>query len=373
MSIDEERELRRRLDGAFSTLTAESAPVDSTMRQGTRIRTRRRTAAVAGMAAAAAVAVAVPFALQSRTPAPSQTRHRHYSVTVHPASRQAAGDGLIAWGTVGGRRWEVRLTGAGGTGRGDKCVAALGSTSCGTPQLPAGSGPAVLGNGVGSAWSVAGYGQVMAQWGRVAADVAYLRVSLAGGTVLTLHPVRVYGIRAVAFAAPAGMIERVTAYSRRGVLATAVPFQGPARDAIINVWLRPGQQGLPRVTGTIAQGTYRGKPWSMVVYQGPWGRCLRGTGPAANGGTCLDGLSSPDTALSFWAGGSPQVFSGTAAPSVTQVVAALSNGGSIRVRPVAVAGQKYFAFVLRKGLRELRWTAYDRAGHVVASGGRIGQ
>lgn len=371
MSIDEERELRRRLDSAFGTLSAEPAPVDKAMRQGMRIRTRRRTAAVAGMAATAAVAVAVPFALQSRTAAPSQARHHHYSVTVHPASPQAAANGLIAWGTAGGRRWEVRLTGTADGGRGNKCVKALGSTSCGTPTLPAGAGPAVLGS-MGSRWPVTGYGQVTAQWGRVAADVVDLKVSLANGTVLTLQPVRVYGVRAIAFAAPAGMIERVTAYSRHGVLATAIPFQGPGKEGEINVWLRPGQQGLPRVTGTIAQGTYRGKPWSMTVYQGPWGRCLRGAGLAAGGGPCLDGLSSPGTDLSFWAGGSPQVFSGTAAPSVTKVVAALSNGGSIRVRPVAVAGQKYFAFVLGKGLRELRWTAYDHAGHVVARGGRIG-
>lgn len=218
------------------------------------------------------------------------------------------------------------------------------------------------------------YGQVMTVYGPVAPDVAYLKVSLTTGTVLTLQPVRVYGIWAVGFAAPGGMIDRVTAYARHGMLAVAVPFHGTDQGAMFNAWLRPGQPGLPRATAVIGDGTYRGKPWSVVVYQGPWGRCLEDTDGAAGGrAECMPGTAPQGTAILGWTPGPPQLVYATASAPVDHVSVAMSNGKAIRVAAVAVGEQKYFAFLVGKGVRVLRWTAYDRAGQAAASGGPLGR
>jgi hypothetical protein len=97
---------------------------------------------------------------------------------------------------------------------------------------------------------------------------------------------------------------------------------------------------------------------------------LRGT-PQGQTGACGPGTPSPDTVILGGGGGSsaPAVVWGFAAPDVAHVVVVLSDGSKARARAVAAGNQKYFALaVVGKGLRVVRWTAYDSSRHVVASG-----
>lgn len=358
MSVDDERVVRQRLERAFSAITADPVPVGQAILQGRKIRARRRMAAAAGLAAVAAAAVAVPLTLHGRSPQQATTRpkHNHHVVTVHPAGPHAAA-GLIAWGSIDGRRWTVRITkpGTGPRGRDSQCVFAIGGQTCGPAVLSRGSDPTRL-DGFSE-------GTTGVYFGPVAPDVAYLKVNLTGGTVLTLHPVRVYGVRVVAFVAPDAVIGPVTAYARDRVLATAFPLRPGGTD--FGTWIPVGSAGLPRATRVIGSGRVDGASWSVIVYQGPWGRCL----VTSAGSNCISSrVARLGTAIIGYDTTPRTVVYGSASPAVTHVLVTLSSGMTIRVRVAAVANQKYFAFAVGKGARPLRWSAYDSARHRVASG-----
>lgn len=107
---------------------------------------------------------------------------------------------------------------AGHTFAGLQCAEAFVRVKCGNALKLAGHEPAELGEFSAAEGDIR-YGQITVVYGPVAADVTYVKVSLATGAVLTLRPVRAYGERFVGFAAPRGTIGQVTAYSRRGMLA----------------------------------------------------------------------------------------------------------------------------------------------------------
>ena len=181
-----------------------------------------------------------------------------------------------------------------------------------------------------------------------------------------LHPVKVWGVRVVAFAAPVSAeITEATAYSRHGVIATAIPFDRPGEIATFSAWLRPGQHGLSRASGRIASGVVSGHAWSVTAYLGPWGICVDSS---TGGGYCTTTASGLGTSLLFREQGTPGVAGGTASAAVTRVVAYPPGGASVQTRPVTVGGQKFFAFPLTHADKAVRWKAYDSAGNVVASG-----
>jgi len=364
VSIDDERDLYERLDSAVEAITPRPAPVDGVMRHGRVIRWRRRAVAVAAVAVVAAGAVAVPSLR------PAATQHQpatsHYTATVQaPGPHSPAG--LIASGTVNGQHWALTAgrPGAGGAGRGQQFVIASGPAF--GPDGTTDSGPAFAAPStepVSFTGIVCGPSQ--AAYGPVAADVSYVAVRLGNGIVLTLHPVRVYGVRLVGFAIPVGApVVSATAYSARGEIATAIPFNQPGEIATFSAWLRPGQHGLSRASGRIASGVVSGHAWSVTAYLGPWGICLDSS---AGGGDCMPTTSGLGTNLLFRAAGSPGVAGGVASAAVTRVVAYPPGGTPVQTRPVTVGGQKFFAFPLAHADKAVRWKAYDRAGNVVASG-----
>ena len=369
MSIDGEQDLRQRLDRAFGAVTPRPAPVDGAIRQGRAIRTRRWAAAVTGVAVAAAAAVAVPVVL-ARHAAPSSVtpRPRHHTVTVHPPGPHAPA-GLIAWGTIDGHHWGIRVTkpGAPPAGRGNQCIRVFGSLNCGPAMTFSGPDPVAL-DSSGSRGS--GASAITYTDGTVAADVAHLELRLTGGTVLTLYPVRVYGVRAVGFQAPSAAVVSLTAYSRHGELATAIPLHDPSGGLYFGAWLRPGQQGLPRVTRVIGAGRTAGVAWRATVYQGPWGRCIFGGRLGLSAGGCDEHPSPLGTGiLGMRSGGRPQVIMGSAAPDVAHVVIVMSDGTRVRVRAVPVWNQRYFAFAVPGSRQQaVRWMAYDSARHPVGAG-----
>ncbi len=363
MSIDDERDLHQRLDGAVEAITPRPAPVDGVMRHGRVIRWRRRAVAVAGVAVVAAGAAAVPSIRHAASEKPATPR---YTVTVRPPGPHSP-PGLIASGTVNGKRWQVTVgrPGAGGAGSGQQFAVVSGPAF--GPEPLTSSGPALAPDRTEPvSFAALSSGTNQAQFGAVGPDVSYVTVLLGNGTLLTLHPAMVWGVREVAFAAPVGAeITEATAYSRHGVIATAIPFSQPGEMATFSAWLRPGQHGLSRASGRIASGVVSGRAWSVTAYLGPWGICLDSS---AGGGYCTTTASGLGTSLLFRAMGTPGVAGGTASAAVARVVAYPPGGAAVQTRPVTVGGQKFFAFPLAHADKAVRWKAYDRAGNVVASG-----
>jgi hypothetical protein len=162
----------------------------------------------------------------------------------------------------------------------------------------------------------------------VRAAVSYLTVRLAGGTVLTLHPVSVYGTRYVAFAVPLHVpISKITAYSARGELASAIPFNGPDGSPTVGLWLRPGQTGpAPRYPGDRLREDGRprlvryGVPGTAGQVPGDprWRQHQQGCNP----------VSSPQgTMVLGSASGSPGLVYGSASARVEHVVITLAAAG----------------------------------------------
>ena len=124
MSIDDERELRQRLDAALGTITPRPAPVGAVLWRGRTVRTRRRVAVGACVAVAAAVGLSVPAWLHRHAAAPSPVP----LVTIVPPGPHSPA-GLVASGVVGSRHWRVI---AEKPSRGSLCFEA-GSLYCGEP------------------------------------------------------------------------------------------------------------------------------------------------------------------------------------------------------------------------------------------------
>jgi hypothetical protein len=254
-------------------------------------------------------------------------------VTVQAPGRGAQ-PGQIATGTINGQRWWIAaaLPGTGGAGPGHQDIIVAGPAVEPIERFPAMPVLSTAGSPGPVSFAVTISGGVQVRVGAVRADVSYLTVKLDDGSVLTLHPVKVYGTRAVAFAIPSGaQIAEVTAYSRQGEIGFAVPFNQPRGLAWFAAWLRPGQHQAARASGRVASGTVGGHAWAATAYLGPWGICI----PVAD----------------------PQPF-------VTQ-----PDGSTAQARLVTIGGGKFFAFAVRPGAGRLHWAAYDRAGQMVASSG----
>ena len=268
--------------------------------------------------------------------------------------------GLIASGLIGSKPWNVSVESPSSS----NCVSGgydMSVHECSGDQgQPTAAAPISFGGEGGDGSPV----PVNITYGEVRKDVVSARVELADGTILTLHPVEVDGSRFVAFASPLSVpVDSVTAYSRSGAIATAIPFDWPGGLLpSFEAWLRPGQAVPARVTGTFGSGTVEGKPWRATAYLGPWGTCIT----IGHDGDCLGSQQRPATG---WAGGSDSWVVGTAADSVSYVVITLKDGSTVRAEATAVGSQKFWGVPLSSSQQaDSRWTAYDAAGQTVASG-----
>ncbi len=361
-------ELRESLDQALRTVVAGEPPVEETISRGKGIRMRRRVAAIASVAAVAVLAaVGYPAVTHlGAAPTPPTTTHRHISVTVVPPGRGAPA-GLIASGTIDGKGWRATTSNpATSGGSGNQCLTASGpafgegaqlAQDCGPFSTPDGSDPVEF-DGLGE-------GQTEASIGPVGANVSYVLVRLSDGTALKLIPVRVYGIRYVAFATPSSLaVDSATAYLSDGRTLTAIPFNAPDGLPTFGLWQPPGQRLPARASELLASGSADGTTWSVRAYVGPWGTCFVSSPQTA----CIGNSKPMGTEMIMYPGGSPGTFAGSAAPAVRYITVTLTHGGTLRVTPVAVGGQQYFAFYLAKGQTGQRWTAYDAAGTRLSSG-----
>ena len=380
MSIDD---LHERLEAAFEAVSPHPAPLEETVRRGRTIKRRRAALAVGVAAVAAAAGFGVPTVVHRVAgPAPASPSGR-VTVTVQPPG-PGAQPGEIATGTINGKRWWIVAdrpgTDGAGAGQQDIVIAGPGVEADGghVPLVQALSTAHSLGPVAFTAIISGSAGQALV--GAVRADVSYVTVRLGDGSVLTLHPVTVWGTRAVALALPAGtQIADAVAYSAHGEIGYAVPFNQFAGVAWFVAWLTPGQHQAPRVSGRIASGTASGaasatasgaaggQAWSAIAYQGPWGICIAVAGLQSPQLDCVPAVPGPVMVLDLGQGGTPEIEGGIASASVTRVVVTQPDGSTLQARLVAVGGRKFFAFAVRAGAKPLRWVAYDQSGQVVAS------
>jgi len=363
MSTVNEQEIRDRLHSALAAIPAGSPPAAAITGQGRGIRRRRWLSAGAALAAVIGLGAALPGLVGHDSAEPAA--RPAYHVTVSPP-RPGAPAGLIGSGTINGRRWRVTLTGSGN----NTSVQAPGTyvqVQAGPPA--SGDGP-VLVTAIGSA-------AVTTVIGSLSPEVTTVTIRLAGGTVLTLRPVAYHGARYVAAEVPGQLgITRIVARGRAGELAYAVPFRDGVTTEIGN-WLRPGQAGLPRASAQVGTGSAGGQDWTVRVHAGPWGVCVTGF----SGDDCND----VDSAASLVPAGGPPIsmsgcgpvgqsspaqisYYGVARLSVATVRLTLASGSTLRLRPVAVDGMRFFAFTTPAGTHVTRWRAYDASGAQAGTG-----
>jgi hypothetical protein len=372
VSIDDERDVRAWLGAALEEVDPGPVPLGGIMRKG-RAAVIRRRLAMAGVAAAVlAVTVAGPVLAHRFQASPEPAGPAHYQVTVRPPG-PGAPRGLIASGRVNGRHWQVsgqrQLT----SGQSTVCFAAS-STEMGCYQgvslrARRTGDPAELSYGLGT--------RPLVTVGTVRDDVAYLRVTLGNGQVLTLRPVAILGpgyARLVAFAVPASTaVTQISAYSRRAELAYAVPFTGWNQVETVR-WLQPGEPSGPLPARYLAgRGNAGGQPWSMYAYTGPWGVCLGGAGA---GSMCspvgigqLAGGQAAQLAMVSAGQDGTNFAVVVATPAVSYLLVTRADGSTARVATTQAGAARVAVFTSSPGNKVSHWTAYSAAGRRLASGG----
>jgi hypothetical protein len=246
-------DLHENLNTALAAVEPGPAPVEAAMLAGRKLRNRRRAGLLAGAVAVVVAAVVGVPALTRQEALPPSPVTGHVRVTVNPPGPHSP-VGLIASGLIGSERWSFSIP---KSPNGYNCVipgAVLAFLACnGTLGQPTAADPISFeGEGTGS---------TNVSFGEVWKGVVLARVELSDGTSLTLHPAEVDGLRLVAFADPTSVrVDSVTAYSRSGEIATAIPFDtpdgfpAPEGFASFAAWLRPGQTQPGKFSGTFGSG-----------------------------------------------------------------------------------------------------------------------
>ena len=214
-------------------------------------------------------------------------------------------------------------------------------------------------------------------YGYVRDDIDHLRVALSNGQVLTLRPAAPFATgyaRWVAFAVPfATAVREIAVYSARTEIEHTVPFTG--RGSIeFGRWLRPGQPDLPRpVSGRVGSGTVEGHHWVVRGYVGPWGSCFRNATVHmdicnARSAVMPHGTVVRSLATAYYSGEHIGLSVVQVGPDVGYLLVTRAKGGPLRLRPVALGGQKFCVLPLDLRNQGVSWTAYDPACHLLGNG-----
>lgn len=397
-------ELKDDLDRALRSVTFGEAPVDRAMRDGRRLRNRRRLTAAAGAVAVVAVAAGYPALTRntasttpspvtgrSHTPPPSRAASAHHDpVIANEPPTDTIHSGMIARGTIGQAQWSVTIS-SGGAASDQACYAAfvgaptgpatrsasqvLVSCAPNLADLATNSAPDPAGFTTGIGTASGGTATYVAALGTVAPDVTYLTLDFTDGQQLKLVPVSYLGRRFVAWLAPTSMtVARLTAHlgtahAVNGQLETAVPYQAPGGLPVFSLWLKPGQPVPPRASGVVGGGTENGHVWSVIADEGPWGTCFAFS---FGGSDCTSSPWSGTTQIiatvSWGSDLASMVSAGSAGPGVRHVVITMSNHKTVTLTPVTVGNEHLFAFRYGKGVSPTGWTAYDASGREIGHG-----
>ena len=354
-------DLRGSLSTALEDLDCGPLPLNSVIGQGRKVVLRRRLTAVAGALVIAVGAVAGPIIAHQVGRPVQPAASKHYHVTVHPPGAKSP-SGLIAYGRVNRRHWQVTGSAERVSGQMNVCFDVL-SHDCQAGPIPVArdkGAPADFQLAIGSA--------PMVVIGDVRSDVRFLQVSLSNGQIVTLKPVAIFGRSHAAWVAmmvpyPAA-VTMITAYSTKGQVGYTIPFARGAMFSAIR-WFAPGQAARPaRATYKIASGKVDGKPWAEYTYVGPWGSCITGagvgTGCIAKG---LDGWGGVKPAsLVFETANNPDApkvayYVLVAKPAVSYVIVHVKNAARIRVPAFSKDGVKFVGFASAPPDAATRWVA----------------
>ena len=345
-------DLHENLNTALAEVEPSPAPVEAAMLAGRKIKNRRRAGLLAGAVAVVVAAVVGVPALTRQAALPPSPATSHIRVTVNPPGPHSPA-GLIASGLIGTAPWTVIVK----SPKTDNCMITgdgLAVYACnGDPGQPTAAAPISFEGEGGDSGQDPDY----VSFGEVWKSVVSARVELSDGTTLTLHPVEVDGLRYVAFANPASVpVESVTASSRSGAIATAIPYTSSTGMPSFAAWLRPGQPRPREFSGTFGSGI------SATAYVGPWGTCLE----ADHTGDCIPVTGALGTAMMVE---SSSAVYGSAAERVSYLTITRKDGGTVRAAAIAVGPQKFWAVPLPWSQHVgARWTAYDDEGKAVGSG-----
>jgi hypothetical protein len=375
MTIHDEQDFRAQLGTALDEFAPGPVPFDAVVRQGRAVMIRKRvTVVLVGIAVLAASAL-LPTLLNSlHRPGPVTP---HYHVTVNPPGAGSP-RGLVASGLVNHARWQffARYN----EHHFGLCLESkLGSGSCGggRPHDYLGAPATLWGSYPEAARRPGGrWVRVQMMYGYVRHDVDRVQVDLSNGQMLTLHPVNLFGpkyARWVAIAVPfAAAVKEITVYSARGELEHAIPFTGRGSIEVVR-WLHPGQAALPYpASGRIGSATIEGHHLVVLSYVGPWGVCFKNgivdepVCSAQSGlrpGTIVKALGTSYFSQEFIGLSELQVQ-----PAVSYLLVTKAKGSVIRLRPTSLGGQKYCVLPIDLRNRDVTWTAFDAAGHLLGSG-----
>jgi hypothetical protein len=356
VSIKDEQEIKERLN-VLGTVEVSPPPYLTAVRRGKSVRLRRRAFAAAGVAAVVLLGVLVPRLV----PHVGQPAPVTYDVTLHQPG-PGSPSGQVAWGTINGKRWQIRVQAQQGISNG--CTFFGQDLQCVPGEASASPGQV--------SFVYASSGDTQFQLAAVGADVTKVAVTLGNGTELTLRPTAIDGKRWVGFAAPTRLaVSRAVSFAGTRELGYAIPYNG-ASGAPFMAWLRPGQRGAARASYRIGSGTLAGKHWSASAYVGPWGVCVEGVGAAswcAGSAADIQPNGAPTSYFTCSPGTQAVSFAAAAESSVATVRFRLSDGTSLSVRAVSIAGgYRAYAFAVANGVRLRSWTALDAAGKQVGTG-----
>jgi hypothetical protein len=404
----DEQALSRRLHQELDALPAPAAPVGAVIRRGAAQRARRWAATASGLAAAAAVAAAVPLLAGHAQPA-AHLRHdvrASHAVpsgttgsTGQPAAPVLTGSTFAA-GTASGRPWQLSVRNIADPGA--RCLPAILLNATDGYLPPAGAG--VAGGIASLAFLLSPPGQPTIGYAalRVPPDVTRLTVGLRDGRTLALRPVPVQAcgrrLPLAGFSYPRSGVATITAYAGAQVLARVTPpaslFTGAGSYAapgtpgsagstlrlVPGVWQQLWRSQGAVASGVVASGRLGGTRWRISVQLGAAGDCFLGAtfdGHAATQATYCMPISvppaGPGTLQRFLieqhgASGSAGLtgYAGLVSPRTAYLVARLSDGRPLRIRPAQVGGRQYVALALPAGLTLTEVTGYDRAGRPIA-------
>jgi hypothetical protein len=376
LMTETERQVRARLEPVLDGLMLGPPPLAAIVRDGRRIRVRKRITFAAGLAAAAGLVIAATLTLPSVLSGPAGVPPvtTHYHVTANPPGPQSR-RGLVASGKVNGAPWSVRAKG-GGSGYLFTGVDAYvsGGSSGNLPSRYAHGDPveAFLGSATGPAIQV----------DAVRADVSLVRVRLTNGQVLSLRPVAAVGAgnaSLVAFAMPDYRdVLAIEAFNGGGEISYTVPWTGHIWF-LTGRWLKPSQPALPPPrTAVIGSGTAFGHSWRQLVSVGPWGWCGQGDIDGRGGGGECTAMLPPLRPGQYYqtagfAGGSAigqsgLIWSAEVADSVALVELTTRSGQHSWIRPHRVGGRSFVSFDRPAPQASFRWVAYDRHHHLLGTG-----
>ena len=278
------------------------------------------------------------LARQLALPSPPASSVR---VTVNPPGPHSPA-GTIASGLIGTQPWSARIEYPGTA----KC--AVGGTdvtayNC-KGTLPTANGDPISFPDFGvpdNNTFKTGRTSFLIEFGLVEQDVTSARLVLADGTVLTLHPVTVDGSRWVAFAAPIGVpVDSVTAYSRTGEIATAIPYSyaGAGSPSSPVAAARPG--GAKAADRNDRFGNARWHRLAGDRLRGPLGHLPRRR--RQRGGPHCFASHHPGNRASTWA----RRLVGDGRRFGVTLMITLKDGSTVRVGVTAVGRQKFWGVSL---------------------------